>query len=287
MKQIILILIILNCFKLYANDDISPFKLVDMKCAEDNDETLDTTPQSPPLTIDDPETPGCHIWEVNILLDGDLTKNSKRFELPVIDINYGIGNNIEVFFATPFVTNNSNVETISTIGKSEAGIKWMFYNHDKSGTNMAISPRIEFNVDGTSSNGVKAGNVEPGTTISLPFLISQKVGETKNGDIIVTANVSYNKVIGVPGKTNPDSFAAGGGIGFPVSKKTALMIGVDAERGISAEEFGNRDQIVKVNIGFLHSINKSISFFGSLGESVTSSDGQTHRYFLVGIKYKF
>ncbi|MBC7538146.1 MAG: hypothetical protein H7281_04955 [Bacteriovorax sp.] len=288
MKSIIFILIVLNCFKLYASDETgnknSPFKLVDMKCADDSDETLDTTPQSPPLNIDDPETPGCHTWEVNILVDGDLTKDSKRYEFPLIDLNYGIGNNIEVSFATPHVTNISNGETMSSIGKSEAGLKWMFYNGDKSKTNMAINPRIEFNADGSNSKGVKLGILDRGTTISLPFLISQKMGETKNGDIMVSASASYNKVIGT---SNSDSIAAGAAIGFPLSSNTSLMAEINDERQTSVNEFGDRDQIVKVNVGFLHSINKQVSLFGSLGQSINSSDGQTHKYFLIGIKTTF
>ena len=65
------------------------------------------------------------------------------------------------------------------------------------------------------------------------------------------------------------------------------MVAVDAEEGISAERFGNRDQVVKVNVGFLHAITKRLSFFGSLGASVISNDGQTHRYFVIGMQYKF
>src|SRR5436190_4558027 len=68
------------------------FSLLGHECKADEG-SLETTPGSPPLDVDDPGTPGCNGWEVNIVTTGEFGKGMSA-ETPLLDINYGIGDNI-------------------------------------------------------------------------------------------------------------------------------------------------------------------------------------------------
>jgi hypothetical protein len=83
------------------------FHWLTKNCNVEEGDEIETTPGSPPLTIDDPATPGCNNWEINLVLDGDISKDEKNFDLPVLDLNYGIGDNLQVKFEIPNVVLNS------------------------------------------------------------------------------------------------------------------------------------------------------------------------------------
>ncbi|MBC7398045.1 MAG: hypothetical protein H7333_11430, partial [Bdellovibrionales bacterium] len=81
-----------NC---YAGTGQSNFHWLDSNCANESHELVETSPQSPPLDVDDPGTPGCNHWEINVVMSGNLSLTGKKYELPLLDINYGIGDNIQ------------------------------------------------------------------------------------------------------------------------------------------------------------------------------------------------
>src|ERR1043166_9252312 len=67
----------------------------------EEDEGPETTPGSPPLDVDDTGTPGCNAWEVNIVTSGEFGK-SMSLETPLLDINYGVGDNIQLKWEVPY-----------------------------------------------------------------------------------------------------------------------------------------------------------------------------------------
>src|SRR3954463_9470128 len=78
------------------------FHLWSSKCEAEAESGPDATPQSPPLNVDDPATPGCNKWEVNFVVDGDLARSGNEYELPLLDINYGIGDNLQLKYEVPY-----------------------------------------------------------------------------------------------------------------------------------------------------------------------------------------
>jgi hypothetical protein len=284
--------LVLNSMNLLAEGSIkaskkSVFKSISYKCVIDleNEDGLDTTPQSPPFGIDDPETPGCKTWEVNLIISGDLAKDSKSFDLPVVDLNYGIGENLEISLETPYMyLKNDQENSLYGVGKTEVGIKWLFYKNESTGTSVSINPKIEFNPMGDNAASVHTGLIDPGHTISIPLLMSQKISETKNGDIIVILNLGYNKT---NTSTTSSSISAGAGIGFPIAHNLALITDIEAEEGIYNNFDRNRDKLIKANVGFMKPINKNLSLYGAVGKSIVSSDGLNHTYFTIGIKGVF
>jgi hypothetical protein len=61
---------------------------------EQAEEPVEMLVGSPPMVADDTGTLGNGNWEINVVLAGDISKDSKAFELPLIDINYGIGDRL-------------------------------------------------------------------------------------------------------------------------------------------------------------------------------------------------
>src|ERR1700722_12967106 len=73
----------------------------------------------PPLLTDDPDTPGPNHWEINLAITSEETANESRFEAPLLDLNYGVGEHIELEYELPLVVLNARNEgTCAGFGNS-------------------------------------------------------------------------------------------------------------------------------------------------------------------------
>jgi hypothetical protein len=95
----------------------------------------------PPFRTDDPETPGNRHWEINFGWIGDRNPAAGAYQVPDFDINYGLGDRIQLKYeipiaieetrpasATPFETAVPG-QVIGGLGESLLGVKWRFYEH--------------------------------------------------------------------------------------------------------------------------------------------------------------
>ncbi|WP_263354995.1 hypothetical protein [Acidicapsa acidisoli] len=93
----------------------------------------------PPFRTDDPETPGSKQWEINFGWLGDRNSTEGSYSIPDFDINYGLGNRIQLKYELPIaiheVLANPGNETGAPpsididLGESLLGVKWRFYEH--------------------------------------------------------------------------------------------------------------------------------------------------------------
>lgn len=250
----------------------SHFKILNLKCDPSEAEGPEATPQSPPLDVDDPDTPGCNHWEVNMTVDGDFAKDERHLELPLTDINYGIGDNLQLKYELPSIQTQSQDESSSGVGNAKAGIKFQFYENESNKLNMAVYPQLEM-----VSFGEQKGNI-----VILPVLISKKIGDTEHGDLMLTVNLGYNIDTRVDGH---DVISVASGIGFPLSRRLSLMGEISTEQSLSKAEEAPREQLVKANIGAVGIVTRRWLMFGSLGTSLVSADGKEHLYALSGIRW--
>ncbi len=79
----------------------------------------------PPMKSSDPFVPALHEFEVNIAAEGEH-KDAILRRLPIIDINYGIIENVQVTFETAYI--HSDLE--SDFDSFEIALKWLFYEND-------------------------------------------------------------------------------------------------------------------------------------------------------------
>jgi hypothetical protein len=252
------------------------FSLLGTECKAEDDSGPETTPGAPPLDIDDPNTPGCNGWEINIVTSGDLGK-AMSFETPLFDINYGIGDNIQLKVEAPIQFIRSDGVTRSGVGAAEVGIKHRFFSDESRDMTVAVYPQLEFGIPGTA-----AAN-EGSPILKLPVLLSTKVGETGKGDVMITANVAYNLSTSTD---SHDHIAAAFGIGFPLSSSIAMMIEGTTEQSLGNNMAGVRETAYKANAGFLGKVNSHLLWFGAIGESYLASDAgdTTHTCLVAGFR---
>jgi hypothetical protein len=97
----------------------------------------------PPFRSDDPETPGNKHWEINLGWIGDRNPYEGYYSVPVFDINYGLGDRVQLKYELPVAihelrggldnagefTPPSQAHVDIGLGESLLGIKWRFYQH--------------------------------------------------------------------------------------------------------------------------------------------------------------
>ena len=260
--------------------NLNSFHFPKMNCKmEADDDKTETTPQSPPLVVDDPATPGCKTWEINVVVSTDVAKNEKLFEIPLLDINYGIGDDLQLKYEVPNVREQTDKETKTAVGASVAGVKYLFFENESAGLQMAFYPQVEF-ID-NKADSVKKGLSDAGSTTSFPLLISKKVGETSAGDVMLTVNLGYSST---SQKSGSDMMSAGFGIGAAVRSKLSLMADLVSERAVSLNVDGVREEMTRANLGIMTPVFKNMVMFGSIGQSLHSSDDLNHSFYLVGIR---
>ncbi len=280
MRSLILSICLLFGFaQASATEGESRFHLLILKCEAEVSTGLETTPQSPPLNVDDPATPGCNKWEINVSANGDITKDEKSWQLPLLDINYGIGDNLQLKYEVPFIKNQADESSKTAIGSSKVGIKAMFFEDEDLKLELAVYPQVEFFTP--NSEAIDQELETPGNITTLPLLLSKKIGETSQGDVILTANLGYN----ISSKSDTANFvSAAVGIGLPLLKFTSIMGELSTEQAVTKNSDDLREQLVKADLGVLTSINSKFLVYGSIGQSLSSSDQQNHSYILAGIR---
>jgi hypothetical protein len=95
----------------------------------------------PPFRTDDPETPGNQHWEINFGWIGDRNPADGAYQVPDFDINYGLGDRIQLKYELPIAIEEIRSQpatptapaqaghVIGGLGESLLGIKWRFYEH--------------------------------------------------------------------------------------------------------------------------------------------------------------
>ncbi|MGA2000658.1 MAG: hypothetical protein ABSG52_11740 [Terriglobales bacterium] len=126
----------------------------------------------PPMRTDDPGTPGNGNWEINIAVTTEMRAAERTFETPLLDINYGVGERIQLKFEIPFVVQAADgARTQRGFGNSLAGVKWRFF--EKGGWALSTYPQLEFN---NPTESVEKGLAESGTRMLLPLEFTRKCG---------------------------------------------------------------------------------------------------------------
>jgi hypothetical protein len=290
MKKIVMLCTCLWSVPAFASDDDDEakaggekpqggkFSLLSRDCKAE-EEGLETTPGSPPLDVDDPGTPGCNGWEVNLVTNGEFGK-SMSMETPLLDMNYGIGDNLQLKAEIPYEVSREDGESSSGFGSGELGIKYRFYDNEDAGLAIAIYPQLEFAIPGTAAAD---GDDGTGTLTKLPLLVTRRLGETSKGEIMLTANLGYNHST----RTGLEHYVSASlGVGFPLISTVAMMVEASTEQAFSKDMEGSRAGVIKANVGVMGGINEHLKWFGAVGESFASADSEDslHTCVVLGIR---
>lgn len=206
----------------------------------------------PPLLTDDPDTPGDKNWEINVAFTLDKRQSEATFETPLLDLNYGIGDNIQLKYEVPFlIQHEEGTGTQTGLGNSLVGVKWRFLDEKKYGVNISTYPQLEFNPPTTSA---ARGLVAEGTNLLLPVEISKKFGE-----------VWLNGELGYTIRQNSDNdWFYGLSTGFEIQENLTFMGEI---HGGVTKEF-KREEVV-FNVGTQWDFTKKYGLLASAGRSLS------------------
>jgi len=140
----------------------------------------------PPMVTDDPETPGPGKWEINLGAIGEHTDHWS-VDFPDADINYGVGEHIQLKLDVPLTFTNEQDRWRSAIGETSVGVKWRFIDEsDAQPWQMSMYPQF---VSAVSDYSKRIGAAPEHSELFLPVEIARKFGEFE-----VAADAGYGIV---------------------------------------------------------------------------------------------
>jgi hypothetical protein len=146
----------------------------------------------PPFRTDDPETPGNRHWEINYGWIGDRNPREGNYSLPDFDMNYGLGDRIQLKYELPIALHEPRSaedggRIAAGLGESLLGVKWRFYQRmPRAGSSQAEDegepeplfsfstyPQLSLN---NPTSSVQRNVVPPGPQFLLPFEANARFG---------------------------------------------------------------------------------------------------------------
>jgi hypothetical protein len=128
----------------------------------------------PPFLTNDPGTPGPTDWEINVGSMQAVSRGSASYQVPQIDLNFGLGDTIQLTYEIPFVVEAGNGRPVqSGWGNGFPGIKWRFLDQGKDGWQMSVFPQVETGVSRAAQDREIGGE---GPRYLLPVEVTKKIG---------------------------------------------------------------------------------------------------------------
>jgi hypothetical protein len=204
----------------------------------------------PPLLTDDPGTPGNGNWEINLAVTDDSFHGQHTLEVPVVDINYGVGDRLQLKYEVPWLLQTGNGPTSTEAGDSIMGVKWRFFDQAKRGVDVSTYPQLSFNSPGP--HRISDREVD----FLLPLEIVRTQGKTQ-----------FNWEIGYNIRQHAmDEMLAGFALGYQLSKTTQALAEVHAisPRDFSASEF-------LFQLGLRRDLNSRYTILFAIGRGLPGS----------------
>ncbi len=210
---------------------------------------------APPMLTDDPGTPGNRKWEINIGASIERNTFEDSFLFPFFDLNYGLGERIQLKYEVPWVTSSRKEDsTLGGPGNSVFGVKYRFLDEDKEGIAVSVYPQVEFN---NGSSSADRSLVDKGATLFLPIEIQKQIGW-----------LGVNGEVGYLFKPGDDEWVYGLLFGHKFEKVELL-----AElHGTGLRNFKNHHDVVNFGVRWDFAENKTLN--ASIGRSLRNRSEQ-------------
>ena len=211
----------------------------------------------PPMITDDPGTPGNGKFEINVAVAFNRLPQEISWDVPALDINYGVGDHIQLTLQTaPVILKRSGQGAIGGLGGTEAALKWRFLDEEKAGVDVSMFPRVLFNIVQSS---VRRGLAEDGTRVQLPFQVAKKFGK-------IALDFEWGALASTVGRSQWLYGVVGG---VDLTKSTTVMAELHGTSRISFD----RD-VLTVNFGIRQKLTDHAILIASLGHEVRTPADQ-------------
>jgi hypothetical protein len=194
------------------------------------------------------------------------------YEAPLLDINYGLGERIQLKYDVANVIVDTDDEGAHVgLGNSLAGFKLRFLDKDRAGFSMSVYPQVEFN---TSASSVHRGVVESGTNVLLPVEVSRTFGHVE-----VAAEAGYQFT-----QHDGDEWIYGVAAAYALTENLEL---VGEVHGISDQDFSRNDLLC--NVGTRWQFAEGLTLLLSVGRSLRDLDDEESPELLIyaGLQFNF
>jgi hypothetical protein len=221
----------------------------------------------PPLITDDPDTPGPGYWEINLSTIFERTRSARRLEAPLADINYGVGQRIQLKFEIPWLSGGETGRATQTApGNSTLGVKWRFLGGEEQRVAWSTYPQLEVN---TGHSAVSNGLVEEGRQFLLPTEFTVRAGPNE-----INVEVGRNFV-----QNGDDGWTWG------ISNETEFRFHFELLEELHGEKFGSLPNDVIVDIGGRLKFTTQLTLMMAAGTGVLgSTDDRVHLRIYVGLQ---
>jgi hypothetical protein len=128
----------------------------------------------PPFLTNDPGTPGNAHWEINLGVMPTFARGVSSYQIPQIDLNYGVGDRIQLTYEVPYIVQSASGQPVAS-GWSNGypGVKWRFLDQGEDGWHMSVFPQFE---TGLSALAQAKGLGGAGPRFLLPFELQRTLG---------------------------------------------------------------------------------------------------------------
>lgn len=221
-----------------------------------------------PMITDDPGTPGDGQWEINTGFLEDRTATARVRSFPHIDINYGLGEHIQLKYETGylFVDGPGTAGAHGDSDDSLLGLKWRFLDQERAGVDVSVYPQLELQ---TSRRSVAHGVAEPDPNFFLPVEVGHSMGP-----FTVIGELGYQYT-----REQPNEWALGVLGALEVSKTLELL----GEVRSASEHFLNGGDLI-VNVGLRQKFGAHLKLLASAGTGLREGPETTRFVAYLGIQ---
>lgn len=225
----------------------------------------------PPMRTDDPGTPGNRNWEINIACTQEFSPIEREIETPLLDINYGLGERIQLKFEIPYLLeHDGSGQYREAFGDSLMGVKWRFYEQKKNGGwKISTYPQVELLNPTRAEDGKK-------TALSARFLLPIEITR-EIGPVAINFEGGYWFA-----KNNSDERILGVVIGHDFTKKFEGLAEIYDDVVL-----GGRSRSTTLDIGGRYKFGKTFTMLFMAGRAIVGSgprDGQPTFVGYVGLQ---
>lgn len=220
----------------------------------------------PPMATDDPGTPGDAKWEINLAAVGTHTRNAWNVDVPDADINYGVGEHIQLNLDMPWTyTNAADGRWRSAVGDTSVGVKWRFLDGDQfHGVDVSIYPRYQTSLSNYSE---RIGVASPDREFLLPVEMAMEV---QGFDVAADAGRHFVE--------HDASFWSAGVVAGHACGSERIECMAEIHR-----EWRPGDAQTLVNLGLRWKLSDALTLLGALGREIGhDSDDQRHAMIYLG-----
>jgi hypothetical protein len=219
-----------------------------------------------PLSTEDTNTTPKGAWEVNLIGSLSRTSSVTLIAAPDLDVNYGLGERVQVKAELPWVTvREDEAASKSGIGRATAGVKWRLAGEGGADRTFAIFPQYSWTVRNSSS---RRGIVPDGQLWFVPVIASMRVRS-------VPVAADLGRIWGAAATGWAAGIVAGGPCREPL------------ECAAEIRQFRvQHRQATLLNAGLRWKIDDSVSLLAAVGSEFGTSDDRRRllSYFAVQLR---